>query len=75
MYPGIAVAQALKAIRPEVKPLFLCTERPIDQTILEPTGFELIAQPIVPPVKTIGGQGTTVTVTFPHIPVRAAKAG
>src|SRR5262245_27157184 len=55
LYPGISVAQALKTVFPEAQPLFLCTEREIDRTILEPTGFEFIAQPIVPPVRTVGG--------------------
>jgi UDP-N-acetylglucosamine--N-acetylmuramyl-(pentapeptide) pyrophosphoryl-undecaprenol N-acetylglucosamine transferase len=55
LYPGISVAQALKAILPEAHPIFLCTERDIDRTILEPTGFEFVPQPIVPPVRTIGG--------------------
>jgi UDP-N-acetylglucosamine--N-acetylmuramyl-(pentapeptide) pyrophosphoryl-undecaprenol N-acetylglucosamine transferase len=55
LYPGIAVAQALRAIRADLAPLFLCTEREIDATILKPTGFEFIPQPIVPPGKSIGG--------------------
>lgn len=55
LYPGIAVAESLRRVAPNVKPLFLCTEREIDRVILEPTGFEFIPQPIVPPVKTIGG--------------------
>jgi UDP-N-acetylglucosamine--N-acetylmuramyl-(pentapeptide) pyrophosphoryl-undecaprenol N-acetylglucosamine transferase len=55
LYPGIAVAEALRQVLPEAKPLFLCTLRPIDRTILEPTGFEFIPQPIVPPVRTVGG--------------------
>lgn len=55
LYPGLAVAQALKKIRPDARPLFLCTKREIDRVILEPTGFEFIPQPIVPPVRTIGG--------------------
>ena len=55
LYPGISVAQALTSILPEAQPLFLCTEREIDQTILEPTGFEFLRQPIVPPVRTVGG--------------------
>ena len=55
LYPGIAVAQALAEIRPDVVPLFLCTERDIDRAILEPTGFEYLPQPIVPPRKSIGG--------------------
>jgi UDP-N-acetylglucosamine--N-acetylmuramyl-(pentapeptide) pyrophosphoryl-undecaprenol N-acetylglucosamine transferase len=55
LYPGIAVAEALKAAAPHVRPVFLCTTREIDRVILEPTGFEFIPQPIVPPVKTVGG--------------------
>ncbi|MBC7782376.1 MAG: glycosyltransferase, partial [Burkholderiales bacterium] len=55
LYPGISVAQALVKAWPNAKPLFLCTTRPIDRTILEPTGFEFITQPIQPPVKSVGG--------------------
>ncbi len=49
LYPGIAVTEALREILPDAKPLFLCTTREIDRVILEPTGFEFITQPIVPP--------------------------
>jgi UDP-N-acetylglucosamine--N-acetylmuramyl-(pentapeptide) pyrophosphoryl-undecaprenol N-acetylglucosamine transferase len=49
LYPGIAVAEALRELLPFAKPLFLCTTRPIDKLILDPTGFEWIPQPIVPP--------------------------
>ncbi len=55
LYPGISVAAALKSIWPEVRPLFLVTEREIDEVILQPTGFEFIKQSIVPPVKSISG--------------------
>ena len=55
LYPGIAVAAALRAAAPHVRPLFLCTAREIDRVILGPTGFEFIPQPIVPPVRTVGG--------------------
>ncbi|HEX2973727.1 MAG TPA: UDP-N-acetylglucosamine--N-acetylmuramyl-(pentapeptide) pyrophosphoryl-undecaprenol N-acetylglucosamine transferase [Tepidisphaeraceae bacterium] len=55
LYPGISVALALKEVWPEVRPLFLCTTREIDRIILEPTGFEFIPQPIVPPVRSISG--------------------
>src|SRR5215210_648302 len=55
LYPGIAVADALRRSMPQVRPLFLCTTRDIDRLILEPTGFEFLPQPIVPPVKTVGG--------------------
>jgi UDP-N-acetylglucosamine--N-acetylmuramyl-(pentapeptide) pyrophosphoryl-undecaprenol N-acetylglucosamine transferase len=49
LYPGIAVAEALQAVLPAARPLFLCTAREIDRVILQPTGFEFIPQPIVPP--------------------------
>src|SRR5438445_11315935 len=55
LYPGIAVAQSLVRMAPQVKPVFLCTTREIDRTILEPTGFEFIPQPIVPPRRSVGG--------------------
>ena len=49
LYPGIAVAEALQTVLPAARPVFLCTVREIDRVILQPTGFEFIAQPIVPP--------------------------
>ena len=55
LYPGIAVAEAVCRAAPHVRPLFMCTTREIDRVILEPTGFEFIPQPIVPPVRTVGG--------------------
>jgi UDP-N-acetylglucosamine--N-acetylmuramyl-(pentapeptide) pyrophosphoryl-undecaprenol N-acetylglucosamine transferase len=55
LYPGIAVAQSLQQILPQAKPVFLCTTREIDRVILEPTGFEAIPQPIVPPRNSVGG--------------------
>jgi UDP-N-acetylglucosamine--N-acetylmuramyl-(pentapeptide) pyrophosphoryl-undecaprenol N-acetylglucosamine transferase len=55
LYPGIAVADALRVSMPDAKIVFLCTTRDIDRVILEPTGYEFIPQPIVPPTTTIGG--------------------
>jgi UDP-N-acetylglucosamine--N-acetylmuramyl-(pentapeptide) pyrophosphoryl-undecaprenol N-acetylglucosamine transferase len=55
LYPGIAVASALVGLDPTIRPVFLCTMREIDRTILAPTGFEFIPQPIVPPHRNIGG--------------------
>lgn len=55
LYPGIAVAEALRTVAPNLKPLFLCTQRPIDATILQPTRFEFITQPIVPLSRSVGG--------------------
>jgi UDP-N-acetylglucosamine--N-acetylmuramyl-(pentapeptide) pyrophosphoryl-undecaprenol N-acetylglucosamine transferase len=55
LYPGIAVAQALRKRLPDCRPVFLCTQKEIDRVILEAAGFEFIAQPIVPLVRTAGG--------------------
>jgi UDP-N-acetylglucosamine--N-acetylmuramyl-(pentapeptide) pyrophosphoryl-undecaprenol N-acetylglucosamine transferase len=55
LYPGIAVAEALRTLSPDIKPIFLCTQREIDRTILTPTGFEFVEQPIVALGKSIGG--------------------
>src|SRR3954471_19937112 len=55
LYPGISVAQALRELIPDVKCVFLCTQRSIDKTIFDPTGFAFIPQPIVPPVRTVAG--------------------
>ena len=55
LYPGISVVHAMAQLMPDARPLFLCTKREIDRTILEPTGFEFIEQPIVPLKRSIGG--------------------
>jgi UDP-N-acetylglucosamine--N-acetylmuramyl-(pentapeptide) pyrophosphoryl-undecaprenol N-acetylglucosamine transferase len=55
LYPGIAVAEALRQVLPDAEPVFLCTTRAIDRVILEPAGFEFVKQPIVPPTKSVGG--------------------
>ncbi len=55
LYPGLALAQSLQSRLPDAKLIFLCTNREIDRVILEPSGFEFIVQPIVPPRTTIGG--------------------
>jgi UDP-N-acetylglucosamine--N-acetylmuramyl-(pentapeptide) pyrophosphoryl-undecaprenol N-acetylglucosamine transferase len=55
LYPGVAVAEALRQRMPDVRLLFLTTSREIDRVILAPTGFETIVQPIVPPARTVAG--------------------
>ena len=60
LYPGISVAQAMKTILSEANPLFLCTAREIDRTILEPTGFEFVPQPIGNGMSLAGCQGGEV---------------
>lgn len=48
LYPGIAVAEAMRQVMPHVKPVFLTTTKEIDKVILAPTGFESITQPVQP---------------------------
>ncbi|MEZ0267424.1 MAG: glycosyltransferase [Phycisphaerae bacterium] len=55
LYPGIAVAEALRTRSPDTRVLFLCTTRDIDRVILQPTGFEFIEQPIERPTRSVGG--------------------
>ena len=55
LYPGLAVAEALRITLPRANCVFLCTERDIDRVILQEAGFEFIPQPIVPPRTSIGG--------------------
>ena len=55
LYPGIAIAEAIRCRAPDARLIFLCTNREIDQVILKPTGFESIQQPIVPPRQSISG--------------------
>ncbi len=55
LYPGIAVAEALREALPGAEAVFLCTTREIDRVILEPTGFEFVKQPIIPPTRSVGG--------------------
>src|SRR3984957_16127480 len=53
LYPGVAVAQELRRLLPDCQIVFLCTAREIDKVILDPTSFEFIPQPIVPPERSI----------------------
>jgi len=54
LYPGLAVAEALREIEPEAGILFLCTERGIDERILAESGFSFIPQSIVPLPRKVG---------------------
>jgi UDP-N-acetylglucosamine--N-acetylmuramyl-(pentapeptide) pyrophosphoryl-undecaprenol N-acetylglucosamine transferase len=55
LYPGIAVADSLRQRLPDCRPIFLCTQKEIDRVILEAAKFQFVPQPIVPPVRTVGG--------------------
>ena len=48
LFPGIAVAHALRAITPAAEITFFTTTRPLDRDLLAPTGFRQIAQPTRP---------------------------
>lgn len=48
LYPALAVAEALRRFEPNVHIQFLGTGRPVDRKVVDPTGYELCAQPLVP---------------------------
>lgn len=48
LFPGLAVARAFKQRFPQGRVLFLATQRPIDDTILGPSGWDYQAQPVQP---------------------------
>jgi len=54
LYPGIAVAEALREVESGSEILFLCTERQIDLDILENSGWRYERQPIVPLPRSVG---------------------
>lgn len=48
LYPGLAVAEAVRAQCPDARITFMTTERPLDRQLLEPTPYNQIAQPVRP---------------------------
>jgi len=46
LYPGLAVAEALRAERPGFDVTVFGTIRPIDERLVTPRGFELVKQPV-----------------------------
>lgn len=42
IYPGLAVAQEIRRLKPAARILFVCSSRPIDAQILAPSGFEYV---------------------------------
>ncbi|RKY26948.1 MAG: hypothetical protein DRP83_03290 [Planctomycetota bacterium] len=48
LYPGLAVAEALQAVDPAANIVFACSRRTIDRRILEPTGYVIVPQPVLP---------------------------
>jgi len=48
LYPGLAVAEALRTLDPDAKIIFACSRREIDRAILHPLGYTVLPQPILP---------------------------
>ncbi len=48
LYPGLAVAEAVHSIRPDIEITFFGTPRPIDKMLVAPRGHELIEQVVRP---------------------------
>lgn len=48
LFPGLAVAHALRAAQPDARILFLTTDRPLDAELLDEAGFLRLPQPVRP---------------------------
>jgi UDP-N-acetylglucosamine--N-acetylmuramyl-(pentapeptide) pyrophosphoryl-undecaprenol N-acetylglucosamine transferase len=48
LFPGIAVAHAVRAAAPDARITFFTTNRPLDAQLLAPTGFEQVEQVVQP---------------------------
>ena len=48
LYPGLAVAEALREVDPAGQVVFLATDRDIDKRILGEADWQYVAQPVVP---------------------------
>lgn len=48
LYPGLAVADALRQLAPQASVTFLTTTRTLDRQLLEPTAFDQVEQPVRP---------------------------
>ncbi len=47
--PGIAIAETVRKSWPDIEPVFLCSQRPVDASMLEHVGANYTALPAVPP--------------------------
>src|SRR5690349_4231433 len=47
--PGLAIAERLKEISPESKPIFVCSQRPIDAAMLSEAHMRFVPIPATPP--------------------------
>lgn len=48
LYPGIAVADALRDLQPTARIVFFTTTRPLDRRLLAPRGYEQVEQDVAP---------------------------
>lgn len=48
LYPGIAVADALRELQPAARIVFFTTTRSLDRRLLAPRGYEQVVQPVAP---------------------------
>lgn len=48
LYPGLAVAEAVRRRTPDCDVTVFGTERPIDRQLVEPRGYDLVPQPVKP---------------------------
>lgn len=48
LFPGLAVAAALRDLAPESEVTFFTTDRPLDRQLVGPTGFGQVIQPVRP---------------------------
>ncbi|MFW6132420.1 MAG: UDP-N-acetylglucosamine--N-acetylmuramyl-(pentapeptide) pyrophosphoryl-undecaprenol N-acetylglucosamine transferase [Planctomycetota bacterium] len=49
LYPGLAVAEALRRVEPEAQIVFACSDRPLDERILAPRAdLGMVVQPVRP---------------------------
>ncbi len=48
LYPGLAVASALRQLVPDARITFFTTTRALDRQLLEPTGYGQVEQPVRP---------------------------
>lgn len=57
LYPGLAVAEQLRATQPAAKIVFACSDRSIDRHILDPTPHAVVVQPVRPMPRSLRGWG------------------
>ena len=60
LYPGLAVARKLGELKKSATLVFACSSRAIDRRILDPLGFAVVPQPILPMPRSPRGWGKFV---------------